>query len=188
MFALRRATHRRPGREAAALFTIRDPSAAPPSRRCCKRQKTQPELGQIVQPCKHMHCTRSRSSHQVRRQSRHLAVGTNPDTERATEKTPTGGTSQCRTKTSRRHGSAPRANLPKSPGRRAAVNREINPVPYDLLRMPIEGAAREAQGQTHLVRAAIGSGEDIYAAQDARLLSAAGNHHFSQFPRAGCGM
>lgn len=40
------------------------------------------------------------------------------------------------------------------------MNREINLVPYDLLRMPIEGAAREAQGQTHLVRAAIGSGED----------------------------
>lgn len=61
------------------------------------------------------------------------------------------------------------------------MSREINPVPYDLLRMPIEGAAREAQGQTHLVRAAIGSGKDIHAARDARLLSAAGKHHFSQF-------
>lgn len=38
--------------------------------------------------------------------------------------------------------------------------REITPSPHDLLRKPIEGAAREAQGQTHRVRAAIGSGED----------------------------
>ena len=149
-----------PRRSRNALFTIREPSAAPTSRRRCRRQKTQPELGQIVQPCKPMHCTRSRSSHPVRRQLRHWEVGSIPDTERETEKTPIGETHPCSNKPSR---CSDRHLASSCPSHQAAgLQRTARSplVPYDLLRKPIEGAAREAQGQTHRVRAAIGSGED----------------------------
>lgn len=57
-------------------------------------------------------------------------------------------------------GSAIRAYVPHSTGRRAALKRGVTLIPHDQRCMPIEGVAREAQGQTHRVRAAIGSGED----------------------------
>lgn len=90
-----------PRRSRNALSTIRDPSAAPPSRRRWKRQKTQPELGQIVQPCKPMLCTRRCSSHLPIDQRSERRSGNEPRQGEATEMTPIGGTSQCRTKPSR---------------------------------------------------------------------------------------
>ncbi len=73
--------------------------------------------------------------------------------------TPRGGNHPCSNKPSRRHGSAPREQLPTSPGRRAALKRGVTLIPHDQRCMPIEGVAREAQGQTHRALAAIGSGE-----------------------------
>lgn len=56
-------------------------------------------------------------------------------------------------------GSAIRAYVPYSTGRRAALKRGVTLIPHDQRCMPIEGVAREAQGQTHRALAAIGSGE-----------------------------
>lgn len=149
-----------PRRSRNALFTIREPSAAPPSRRRWKRQKTQPELGQIVQPCKPMHCTRRRSSHLPIDQRSKRRSGNEPRHGEATEMTPIGGTHPCSNKSSRCSGRHLASSCPHHQAAGLQRTARSPLVPHDLLRKPIEGAAREAQGQTHRVRAAIGSGED----------------------------
>ncbi len=66
-----------------------------------ERQKTQPELGRTVQPCKPMRCTRRRSSHLPIDQRSKRRSGNEPRQGEATEMTPIGGNSQCRAKPSR---------------------------------------------------------------------------------------
>lgn len=58
-----------------------------------KRQKTQPELGRTVQPCKPMRCTRRCSSHLPIDQRSKRRSGNEPRQGEATEMTPIGGTS-----------------------------------------------------------------------------------------------
>ena len=125
-----------------------------------KRQKTQPELGRTVQPCKPMRCTRRRSSHLPIDQRSKRRSGNEPRQGEATEMTPRGGTHPCSNKPSRCSDRRLAISCAHHQAAGLQRTREITPSPHDLLRKPIEGAAREAQGQTHRVRAAIGSGED----------------------------
>nr|DAF61202.1 MAG TPA: hypothetical protein [Siphoviridae sp. ctnLs3] len=74
--------------------------------------------------------------------------------------TPRGGTHPCSNKPSRCSDRRLAISCAHHQAAGLQRTREITPSPHDLLRKPIEGAAREAQGQTHRVRAAIGSGED----------------------------
>lgn len=71
-----------------------------------------------------------------------------------------GGTSPCSNKPSRCSDRHLASSCPHHQAAGLQRTARSPLVPHDLLRTPIEGAAREAQGQTHQVRAAIGSGED----------------------------
>ncbi len=87
-FYLNAAEHRRPGHRADRSFDNLGTLCCANVARRWERQKTQPELGRTVQPCKPMRYTRRCSSHLPIDQRSERRSGNEPRQGEATEMTP----------------------------------------------------------------------------------------------------